>query len=113
MHTLNKFSKLDLLKKLIPIASIIQGKLNAQLNFSGDLNSEFTPNLSSLTGNAIAELLTKKVDLKSSLVANALASQLKFINLDKLDLSNLKSGFIGVGFISVYPERVVEIISTP
>ena len=85
------FEKLDLLKKLIPIASFIQGKLNAELNFSGDLNSEFTPDLSSLTGSAIAELLTKKVDLKSSLVANALASQLKFINLDKLDLSTLKS----------------------
>ena len=87
----NTFEKLDLVKALIPIASFIQGKLNATLNFSGDLNKEFTPNLSSISGNALAQLLTKEFDAKSSVLLSTMASQLKFIDLNKLDLKDLKT----------------------
>ena len=85
------FEKLDLLKSLVPIASFIQGKLNAELNFSGDLNSGFTPNLSTVSGNAFAELLTREFDVESSNLMSSLAGQLKFIDLNKFDLKNLKT----------------------
>ncbi|RXP56176.1 AsmA family protein [Lutibacter sp. HS1-25] len=90
----SSFEKMDLLKKLIPMAKYIQGKLNTELSFSGDLDSEFSPNLKTVSGNAFAELLTREFDLKSSVLMNTLSSQLKFIDLNKLDLKNLKTTLV-------------------
>jgi len=90
----SSFEKMDLLKKLIPMAKYIQGKLNTELSFSGDLDSEFSPNLKTVSGNAFAELLTREFDLKSSVLMNTLSSQLKFIDLNKLDLKNLKTALV-------------------
>jgi hypothetical protein len=94
MNLLNiseSFEKLELFKKLIPFATFMQGKLNTTLNFSGDLSNDFTPNLNTISGNAVAELLTKEIDVKSSVLLNTLASQLKFIDLSKLDLNDIKT----------------------
>ncbi|WP_372745330.1 AsmA-like C-terminal region-containing protein [Lutibacter sp.] len=91
LNIADSFSKLDLLKALAPIANIIQGKLNSTLKFSGKLDSEFTPDLSSVSGNAFAELLSQKLDAKASPLISSLAGQLKFIDLDKLDLSEIKT----------------------
>ncbi|MFD0965113.1 AsmA-like C-terminal region-containing protein [Pseudofulvibacter geojedonensis] len=85
------FKGMDLLTSLAPIAKMVQGKLNTNLKLSGNLNKEFSPDLNSLTGNALAEILTTKVVPENSKALNLLNDKLPFIDLDKLDLKNLKS----------------------
>jgi hypothetical protein len=87
----DSFGKIEMLNSLAPIATLIQGKLNSTLKFTGNLNNEFTPNLNSVSGNAFAELLTRKINTKTSPLLNSLASQLKFIDLEQLDLSDIKT----------------------
>ncbi|OBX23855.1 MULTISPECIES: AsmA-like C-terminal region-containing protein [Bizionia] len=85
------FNTLDLLKALAPIAKIFEGKLNTDIVLNGNLDSSFSPILSSVTGNAFAELLTTKTKIESSPLLNALDNQLNFIDFDKLDLKDLKT----------------------
>ena len=85
------FNTMDLLQSLSPIASAMNGKLNSDINLSGSLNKDFTPNLTSISGKALAELLTTKIDPKKSKALNLLDTKLSFIDLTKLDLSNIKT----------------------
>lgn len=85
------FNTLDLLKAIAPISKLFEGKLNTDIALSGNLDSSFSPILSSISGNALAELLTTKTKLEDSPLLNALSSKLNFIDLDKLNLNNLKT----------------------
>ncbi len=85
------FNGLDLLKSLSPIASAMSGKLNSDINLSGNLNSDFTPNLNSVSGKALAELLTTKINPKNTKALSLLNDKLSFIDLSKLDLSDIKT----------------------
>ncbi|NLP58651.1 AsmA family protein [Lutibacter sp. B1] len=89
----DSFNGLDLLTALAPISNVIKGKLNTTLQFSGNLNEEFTPNLNSLSGNAFAQILTQNIKPENAPLLNALTSQLQFIDLDKLDLKDIKTQF--------------------
>ncbi len=85
------FKALDLFKVLAPVASALQGKLNSSIKLSGNLKEDMTPNLATLTGNLIGELLATKVETKNTPMLNALDNKLSFIDLDKLDLKDLKT----------------------
>jgi hypothetical protein len=84
------FTQLELFEAIAPIANLVQGKINTKLNVSGDLKEDLTPNLSTLSGNALAELLVSKETLENSTAMKLLGDNLKFIDLNKLDLNNLK-----------------------
>jgi len=85
------FNGLDLLKSISPIASAMNGKLNSSINLSGYLNKDFTPNLTSLSGKALAELLSTKINPKNTKALSLLDDKLSFIDLSKLDLSDIKT----------------------
>lgn len=86
------FTQLDMLKSIAPIANVITGKLNSTINVSGNLDSkEMTPNLNSLTGNLLGQLLNTGIKEENSKLLTALNSNVKFIDLDKLNLNNLKA----------------------
>ncbi len=85
------FKALDLFKVLAPVANALQGKLNSSVKLSGNLKEDMTPNLATLTGNLVGELLATKVDTKNTPMLNALDNKLSFIDLDKLDLKDLKT----------------------
>lgn len=85
------FSTLDLLQNLSPIANAMEGKLNSDIDLSGSLNKDFTPNLSSVSGDALAELLTTKINPEKTKALSLLNNQLSFIDLNKLDLSDVKT----------------------
>ena len=85
------FNEMGLLSSLAPIAKLIEGKLNTMLKVSGNLDNEFGPDLSSITGNALAEILTTKIKPQNSEAFSMLNNQLSFIDLDKLDLKKLKT----------------------
>lgn len=84
------FKGMDLLQNLAPIAKLLQGKLNTTLNLSGTLDNEFSPVLSSVSGDALAELLTTQINTKDGLLSK-LESSLNFIDFDKLDLKDVKT----------------------
>ncbi|WP_369048008.1 AsmA-like C-terminal region-containing protein [Tenacibaculum sp. UWU-22] len=85
------FTGLELLQVLSPIAGAMKGKLNSDITLSGSLNSDFTPNLASISGNALAELLTTSIRTDKTKVLSLLSDKLSFIDLTKLDLSDVKT----------------------
>jgi len=85
------FKDLDMLKALAPIAKVLQGKLNSTIDVSGLLDSSFSPDLATITGNALAEILTTKVNTDQSAILSGLGSKLDFVDFDKLDLKDLKT----------------------
>ena len=86
------FTQLDMLKKIAPIAGIINGKLNSTIKLNGNLDAtELTPNLATLTGDLLGQLLSTTVSAENSTLLNALGSNLKFINMSKVNLNNLKA----------------------
>lgn len=98
------FKGLDLLQNLAPIAKLLQGKLNTDINVSGYLDKEFSPNLSSVSGKAIGELLTTSIAKNESELFNKLESALGFIDFSKLDLKDLKTKLeFANGKVSVNP----------
>ncbi|PIF00808.1 MAG: AsmA family protein [Maribacter sp.] len=85
------FKGLDLFKVLAPIASAIKGRLNSDIELSGDLNSDFTPDLKTVSGKMLAELLSPEIDANQAKVLSAMGSKFDFINMDGLDLKGLKT----------------------
>ena len=57
------FQGFELFQNMAPIAKAIQGKLNTEITLKGDLTDDFTPNLNSLSGNALAEILSSTAPL--------------------------------------------------
>ena len=85
------FNGLELMQGLAPIANALQGKIQTNLNLKGNLNNDLTPILTSLAGDALAQILTADVNPEKMPLLAKLDSQLNFIDLDKVDLNNLKT----------------------
>ncbi len=86
------FTQLDMLKKIAPIAGIINGKINSTIKLSGNLDAkEMTPDLKTLTGDLLGQLLSTTVNSSNSSLLSALDSNLNFIDLKKLNLNDLKA----------------------
>ena len=101
------FKDLVMLKALAPIAKVLQGKLNSTIDVSGFLDESFSPDLSSISGSAIAKILTDKIDAENSPLLSSLDSKLDFIDFSKLDLKDLKTNLsFENGQVSVKPFTV-------
>ncbi len=87
----SSFSSLKLFQALAPIAKAVQGKINSKISLSGNLNDDFTPNLNSLSGDVLGELLAAKISPDSSPLLQGLEQHLNFLNVKKLNLENLKT----------------------
>lgn len=85
------FTNLDLLQSISPIAGAMNGKLNSDIDLAGSLNDDFTPNLASVSGKALAELLTTSINPQKTKALSLLNNKLSFMDLSKLDLSDIKT----------------------
>ena len=85
------FAGLELFKVLTPLATAIQGKLNSDIKISGNLKDDFTPNLATISGNLLAELLNPTVDTEKAPLVSALDSKLSFLNTKEINLDGLKT----------------------
>lgn len=86
------FTELNMLKKIAPIAGIINGKLNSIIKLNGNLDAkELTPDLKTLTGDLLGQLLSTTVNSTNSTLLTALGSNLKFIDMSKINLNDLKA----------------------
>jgi len=98
------FTQLDMLKKIAPIAGVIEGKLNSTIKLSGNLTNDMTPDLKSLSGDLLGQLLSTTVNDKNSKLLSTLTSNLNFINLDKLNLNDVKAALsFNDGKVTVKP----------
>ncbi|POS01487.1 AsmA-like protein [Flavobacterium croceum DSM 17960] len=98
-------SQLDMMKKIIPIAGIINGKLNSTIKLAGNLNAtEMTPDLNTLSGNILGQLLSTTVNSSNSTLLSKVDDQLGFVDLKKLNLNDLKAAIsFDKGRVTVKP----------
>jgi hypothetical protein len=86
------FTQLDMLKKIAPLAGIINGKLNSTIKLNGNLDAkELTPDLKTIAGDLTGQLLSTTVNSSNSTLLTALGSNLKFIDMTKVNLNNIKA----------------------
>lgn len=86
------FTQLNMLKKIAPIAGIINGKLNSSIKLNGNLDAtQLTPDLATLTGDLLGQLLSTTVNSTNSTLLTALGANLKFIDVSKINLNDLKA----------------------
>ena len=97
------FESLEMLKALAPIAKVIQGKLNSTIDVSGFLDEEFSPDLSTISGNALAEILTSRISKSQSPLLSGLGSKLDFIDFEKLERDIKTTLSFSNGQVSVKP----------
>ncbi|MEZ7497525.1 AsmA-like C-terminal region-containing protein [Flavobacterium sp. Arc3] len=102
------FTQLDLLKKLAPIAGIVNGKLNSTIKLNGNLDATaMKPDLTTLTGDLLGQLLSTTLNSTNSTLLTALGSNLKFIDASKINLNNLKAAVtFKDGMVSVKPFNI-------
>lgn len=86
------FTQLEMLKKIAPIAGVINGKLNSTIKISGNLNAqEMTPDLNSISGDLIGQLFSTTVNPSNSELLNKLDENVSFLDLKSLNLNDLKA----------------------
>ena len=86
------FTQLDMLKNIAPIAGIVNGKLNSTIHVGGNLDAkEMTPNLASISGDLLGQLLSTTINAQNSTLLTALDNNLNFIDLSKINLNNLST----------------------
>jgi hypothetical protein len=85
------FTQLEMFKKIAPIAGVITGKINSTINLSGNLNDkEMTPDLKTLSGDLIGQLAGTTINPSNSNVLSTISQNVKFIDLKKLNLNDVK-----------------------
>lgn len=98
------FEGMELLRSLAPIAKALTGMLSTDLELNGNLTSDLTPQLNTLKGNALAEILNAKVNSSETKLLSKLDGALNFIDLDNLDLKDIKTALnFNDGKINVKP----------
>ncbi|MCW2121162.1 AsmA-like C-terminal region-containing protein [Flavobacterium sp. 7A] len=85
------FTQLDMLKKIAPIAGIINGKLNSTIKLNGNLTGDMSPDLTTLTGDLLGQLLSTTINSDKSTLLTALTSNIKFLDMSKINLNDLKA----------------------
>jgi hypothetical protein len=100
------FKDLKMLQALAPIAKVVQGKLNSTINVNGLLDENFSPDLATISGNALAELLTSSIDVSKSPLLSGLDSQLDFIDFTQLQKDIKTKLSFEDGRVNVQPFRI-------
>lgn len=89
------FTGLDVLKSIAPIAGVLNGKINSTVTLQGKLDSKtMSPVMSSLTGDLLGQLLSTTIKPENSKLLSTLTDKVDFIDLEKLNLNNLKAHLI-------------------
>jgi hypothetical protein len=98
------FKSLELFKALAPIAEILRGKLDTGIELSGNLTNDFVPDLLTLSGNVLANIMAKEINEEEAPLLSALNAKLDFIDLNELNLDGLKTKLsFENGLVSVKP----------
>jgi hypothetical protein len=86
------FTQLEMLKKIAPIAGIIDGIFNSNIKLNGNLDPiVMKPDMKSVKGDLMGQLQKTTVNASKSTLLTALTTNLKFIDLKKLSLNDVKA----------------------
>lgn len=85
------FNGLDMLKKIAPIVGAFHGRFDSEFDVSGALGNDFMPDLSKLSGDALANLQVDRLDTSKNNFLSLADSKMGFLNLSKTDLKDLKT----------------------
>jgi len=83
------FNGFEILKKMAPIASALEGLFSTNLSLNGNLTSDLTPNLTSLKGKALSNLINAKMNPEKNNLISSLNQKTDFINLNKINLKDI------------------------
>ncbi len=97
------FKYLKMLQAIAPIAKVVEGKLNSTIDVNGLLDASFSPDLATISGNALAEILTSNINVSKSPLLSGLDNKLDFIDFDKLDKEIKTKLSFDDGEVSVKP----------
>ncbi|MEP0214387.1 MAG: AsmA-like C-terminal region-containing protein [Cellulophaga sp.] len=98
---------LEMLEVLAPVAKIIRGNLNSDISVAGNLKDDFTPDLTTISGKVLAELMQTELDGKQEKFVTALSDKLSFLKPEKLNLNGLKTALsFDNGKVSVKPFKL-------
>ncbi|WP_258932108.1 AsmA-like C-terminal region-containing protein [Flavobacterium oreochromis] len=102
------FTQLDFLKTIAPIAGAVTGKLNSTIKLNGNLDAiELTPDIKTLTGDLLGQLLSTSINANNSQMLTALGSQLKFLDIKKINLNDIKANLaFDKGRVVVKPFKI-------
>ncbi len=93
LNIADSFGNLEMLKAIAPIAKTIEGKINSTIKVSGLLNEDMTPDLKSISGDLLGQLLDTKLKASNSTVLKAVSSKVDFLDISKLNLNDVKALF--------------------
>lgn len=88
LDIVKSFNGLELLQNLAPIAQALEGRFQTDINLSGNLNKDLTPQLQSLTGDMFVRLITATVSPEKLPLLARMDEQLQFISLKDVNLNN-------------------------
>ncbi|GAB5565451.1 MAG: AsmA-like C-terminal region-containing protein [Winogradskyella sp.] len=97
------FKYLKMLQAIAPIAKVVEGKLNSTIDVNGVLDASFSPDLATISGNALAEILTSNINVSKSPLLSGLDNKLDFIDFNKLDKEIKTKLSFDDGEVSVKP----------
>ncbi|ADY29755.1 AsmA-like C-terminal region-containing protein [Cellulophaga lytica] len=98
---------LEMLEVLAPVAKIIRGNLNSDISIAGNLKDDFTPDLATISGKVLAELMQTELDGKQEKFVTALSDKLSFLKPEKLNLNGLKTALtFDNGKVAVKPFKL-------
>ena len=101
------FQALELFKVLAPVAEVLKGNFSSDIALSGNLTDDFVPDLLSLSGNILANVLTREINAEKAPILTALGSKLDFLDIEQLNLKELKTKLsFKDGIVSVKPFTV-------
>ncbi len=98
---------MELMKMVSPAASALDGRLSTEMQLSGKLTDQLDLDLNSVSGNILAEILTATVSPDKAPVLDLVDNKLGFVELDKVDISGLKTALsLENGRVKVKPFTV-------
>jgi AsmA-like C-terminal region len=102
------FTQLEMLKKVAPIAGVVNGKLTSKIKLNGNLDAKaMTPDLNTLTGDLLGQLLETKVNPNNSQMLTALTQNVKFLDVSKLNLNDVKANLsFKNGKVNIKPFKI-------
>ena len=104
LNIAESFGTLDMLQSIAPIAKTIEGKINSTVTVSGDLNEDLTPDLKTISGKLLGQLLNTKLKPSNSKALTLLGDKASFLDVNKLNLDKV-TGFFSFdnGVVTVKP----------
>ncbi|MFD0932124.1 AsmA-like C-terminal region-containing protein [Psychroflexus salinarum] len=86
---LEAFQQMELVKGLAPIAQALNGIASSEIALKGNLTRDLMPIYTSLSGNALAKIISAQVEQNKMPLVSNLNNQFQFFDFDKLKVNDL------------------------